>query len=136
MGAAFLGRRGTPQGSRPLPRRGPSPGQRVPAHGSQPSLPVRAGHRQGHTRPGRRPPADGQHRPGVPRPWLRGRIGCEGPGWLLRGVYGGPAALADAVAPRAHRLFTQTVVDLSAAEGQTDATQEITGVEVHWPARG
>jgi hypothetical protein len=63
-------------------------------------------------------------------------IGCDGPGWLLRGVYGGPAALADAVDPRAHHLFTQTVVDLSAAGGQTDAVQELTAVEVHWPARG
>ncbi|MEU2931049.1 DUF3710 domain-containing protein [Streptomyces sp. NPDC007251] len=63
-------------------------------------------------------------------------IGCDGPGWLLRGVYGGPAALADVVDPRAHHLFTQTVVDLSAAEGQTDATQGITEVEVHWPTRG
>ena len=60
-------------------------------------------------------------------------VGCDGPGWLLRGGYGGPAALADLVDPRAHHLFTQTVVDLSAAEGQADATQEITNLEVRWP---
>ncbi|MER5876219.1 DUF3710 domain-containing protein [Streptomyces sp. NPDC001910] len=60
-------------------------------------------------------------------------VGCDGPGWLLRGVYGGPAALADVVDLRAHHLFTQTVVDLSAAEGQADATQEITNLEVCWP---
>ncbi|WP_405860753.1 DUF3710 domain-containing protein [Streptomyces sp. NBC_01515] len=60
-------------------------------------------------------------------------IGCDGPGWLLRGSYGGPAALTDLVDPRAHHLFTQTVVDLSAAEGQADATQEITNLEIRWP---
>ncbi|WP_051878749.1 DUF3710 domain-containing protein [Streptomyces sp. NRRL B-24720] len=60
-------------------------------------------------------------------------VGCDGPGWLLRGAYGGPAALADVVDLRAHHLFTQTVVDLSAAEVQADATQEITNVEVRWP---
>lgn len=62
-------------------------------------------------------------------------IGCDGPGWLLRGFYGGPAALGDAVDPRAYHLFTQTVVDLSAAEGQTDSTEEIPEVEVRWPTR-
>ncbi|WP_392668700.1 DUF3710 domain-containing protein [Streptomyces sp. LN785] len=61
-------------------------------------------------------------------------VGCDGPGWLLRGVYGGPAALADVVDLRAHHLFTQTVVDLSAAEVQADATDEIADVEVRWPA--
>lgn len=60
-------------------------------------------------------------------------VGCDGPGWLLRGSYGGPAALTDLVDPRAHHLFTQTVVDLSAAEGQADATQEITNLEIRWP---
>jgi len=60
-------------------------------------------------------------------------VGCDGPGWLLRGGYGGPAALTDLVDPRAHHLFTQTVVDLSAAEGLLDTTQEITSLEVRWP---
>ncbi|MFD6921056.1 DUF3710 domain-containing protein [Streptomyces sp. NPDC059944] len=60
-------------------------------------------------------------------------VGCDGPGWLLRGVYGGPAALADLVDLRAHHLFTQTVVDLSAAEVQADAAQEIANLEVCWP---
>ncbi|WP_329165060.1 DUF3710 domain-containing protein [Streptomyces sp. NBC_01717] len=61
-------------------------------------------------------------------------VGCDGPGWLVRGFYGGPAALADVVDLRTHHLFTQTVVDLSAAEVQADATEEITDVEVRWPA--
>ncbi|MFF3000932.1 DUF3710 domain-containing protein [Streptomyces sp. NPDC057950] len=39
-------------------------------------------------------------------------VGCDGPGWLLRGVYGGPTALADAIDLRAYHLFTQTIVDL------------------------
>ena len=71
-------------------------------------------------------------------------VGCDGPGWLLRGGYGGPAALTDLVDPRAHHLFTQTVVDLSAAEeageaeeaeeeGHVDATAEITNLEIRWP---
>ncbi|MCI3276055.1 DUF3710 domain-containing protein [Streptomyces cylindrosporus] len=59
-------------------------------------------------------------------------FGCDGPGWLLRGGYGGPTALTDLVDPRARHLFTQTVVDLSAAEGGTD-TEEITYLEVRWP---
>lgn len=62
-------------------------------------------------------------------------LGCDGPGWLLRGVYGGPLALAEVMDPRAHHLFTQTVVDLSAAEGPTSPAQEITDVEILWPAR-
>ncbi|MET8403349.1 hypothetical protein [Streptomyces sp900116325] len=45
----------------------------------------------------------------------------------------GPAALADVVDLRAQHLFTQTVVDLSAAEVQADATQEITNLEVRRP---
>ncbi|MFG2949870.1 DUF3710 domain-containing protein [Streptomyces adustus] len=62
-------------------------------------------------------------------------VGCDGPGWLLRGGYGGPEALTDMVDPRAHYLFTQTVVDLSAAtEGPAGATQEITNLEIRWPA--
>ncbi|MEV6496639.1 DUF3710 domain-containing protein [Streptomyces prunicolor] len=62
-------------------------------------------------------------------------VGCDGPGWLLRGGYGGPAALTDLVDPRAHHLFTQTVVDLSAAEeeGHLDTTEEITNLEIRWP---
>lgn len=60
-------------------------------------------------------------------------VGCDGPGWLLRGAYVGPAALADVVDLRAHHLFTQTVVDLSAAEVHADATQEIANLEVRWP---
>ncbi|MEV0481059.1 DUF3710 domain-containing protein [Streptomyces sp. NPDC050508] len=60
-------------------------------------------------------------------------VGCDGPGWLLRGSYGGPAALTDLVDPRAHHLFTQTVVDLSAAAVHADATQEITNLEIRWP---
>ncbi|MFF1301235.1 DUF3710 domain-containing protein [Streptomyces sp. NPDC058296] len=60
-------------------------------------------------------------------------VGCDGPGWLLRGAYGGPAALADVVDLRAHHLFTQTVIDLSAAEVHADATQEITNLKVRWP---
>ncbi|MFI6662296.1 DUF3710 domain-containing protein [Streptomyces sp. NPDC050523] len=61
-------------------------------------------------------------------------VGCDGPGWLLRGAYGGPSALADVVDPRAHHLFTQAVVDLSAAANQVDAPQEITALEIRWPA--
>jgi hypothetical protein len=61
-------------------------------------------------------------------------VGCDGPGWLLRGVYGGPTAVADMVDPRAYHLFTQTVVDLSAVHGHVDATQEITELEIRWPA--
>ncbi|MFG2776967.1 DUF3710 domain-containing protein [Streptomyces prunicolor] len=62
-------------------------------------------------------------------------VGCDGPGWLLRGGYGGPEALTDLVDPRAHHLFTQTVVDLSAAaeEGHMDATEEITTLEIRRP---
>lgn len=62
-------------------------------------------------------------------------IGCDGPGWLLRGVYGGPAALADVVDLRAHHLFTRSVIDLAQADGPTDTVEEITDVEVRWPAR-
>ncbi|MFF1725714.1 DUF3710 domain-containing protein [Streptomyces sviceus] len=61
-------------------------------------------------------------------------MGCDGPGWLLRGVYGGPAALADVVDPRALHLFTQSVIDLTEAEGPTDTAEEIMAVEVRWPA--
>ena len=70
-------------------------------------------------------------------------VGCDGPGWLLRGAYGGPAALTDLVDPRAHHLFTQTVVDLSAAErpaeeaegkGHVNATAEITNLAIRRPA--
>ncbi|MFF4805446.1 DUF3710 domain-containing protein [Streptomyces sp. NPDC001351] len=60
-------------------------------------------------------------------------VGCDGPGWLLRGGYGEPSALTDLVDPRAHHLFTQTVVDLSAAEEHLDTTEEITNLEVRWP---
>lgn len=59
-------------------------------------------------------------------------VGCDGPGWLLRGAYGGPTALADVVDPRAHQLFTQTVVDLSEGEGYADPTAEITALEIRW----
>jgi hypothetical protein len=38
------------------------------------------------------------------------------------------------VDPRAYHLFTQTVVDLSAVHGHVDATQEITELEIRWPA--
>ncbi|MFF7274349.1 DUF3710 domain-containing protein [Streptomyces griseorubiginosus] len=60
---------------------------------------------------------------------------CDGPGWLLRGAYGGPSALAEVVDPRVHHLFTQTVVDLSSAEAFTGSAQEVTDVEIRWPAR-
>ncbi|MGX9888511.1 DUF3710 domain-containing protein [Streptomyces sp. NPDC002276] len=42
-------------------------------------------------------------------------VGCDGPGRLLRGGYGGPAALTDLMDPRARHLFTQTVVDFPEA---------------------
>ncbi|MEU9380790.1 DUF3710 domain-containing protein [Streptomyces sp. NPDC048279] len=55
-------------------------------------------------------------------------VGCDGPGWLLRGVYGGPKALADVIDPRAYYLFTQTIVDLPSAP--TDGAVEVTVLEV------
>lgn len=60
-------------------------------------------------------------------------FGCDGPGWLLRGVYGGPAALADVVDPRAHYLFTQTLVDLSKVESPVDMAQDIVELEIRRP---
>ncbi|MGW2828696.1 DUF3710 domain-containing protein [Streptomyces sp. NPDC001286] len=60
-------------------------------------------------------------------------FGCDGPGWLLRGVYGGPAALAEVVDPRAYYLFTQTSVDLSKVDGPVDMTQEIAELGIRWP---
>ncbi|MGC0400931.1 hypothetical protein RKD27_003575 [Streptomyces sp. SAI-126] len=44
---------------------------------------------------------------------------CDGPGWLLRCTCAWPSAPAEWVDPRVHHLFTQTVVDLSAAEDST-----------------
>ncbi|MGW0831988.1 DUF3710 domain-containing protein [Streptomyces prunicolor] len=58
-------------------------------------------------------------------------VGCDGPGWLLRGALRGPEALAAVVEPRVRHLFTQTVVDLSAAPPA--ATEEVTAVEIRWP---
>ncbi|MEU0414047.1 DUF3710 domain-containing protein [Streptomyces griseorubiginosus] len=60
---------------------------------------------------------------------------CDGPGWLLRGTHGGPSVPAEAVDPRVQHLFTQTVVDLSSAEDSTGPAQEVTEVEIRWPAR-
>ncbi|MER5429825.1 DUF3710 domain-containing protein [Streptomyces sp. NPDC002588] len=60
-------------------------------------------------------------------------IGCDGPGWLLRGTLAGPTALAEAVDPRVHHLFTQTVVDLPAPDGREATSQEFEPVDVHWP---
>ncbi|MEU9174663.1 DUF3710 domain-containing protein [Streptomyces sp. NPDC048420] len=57
-------------------------------------------------------------------------LGCDGPGWLLRGLFRGPDALAEVVDPRVHLLFTQTVVDLPPA---ADAALEGTVVEVTMP---
>jgi hypothetical protein len=59
---------------------------------------------------------------------------CDGPGWLLRCTCAWPSAPAEWVDPRVHHLFTQTVVDLSAAEDSTGPAQEITAVEIRWPA--
>jgi hypothetical protein len=62
-------------------------------------------------------------------------VACDGPGWLLRGTCGGSSVLAEVVDPRVHHLFTQTVVDLSAAEDSAGSAQEVTDVEIRWPAR-
>ncbi|MFI8072863.1 DUF3710 domain-containing protein [Streptomyces sp. NPDC086033] len=58
-------------------------------------------------------------------------LGCDGPGWLLRGLFRGPDALAEVVDPRVHHLFTQTVVDLPPA--LADAAPDGTVVEVTMP---
>jgi hypothetical protein len=57
-------------------------------------------------------------------------MGCDGPGWLLRGVLAGPTALSGAFDPRAHHLFTQTVVDLSATDRRDATEEEIVAVDV------
>jgi hypothetical protein len=64
--------------------------------------------------------------------YLTRLMGCDGPGWLLRGVYRGAEALADVVDPRAYHLFTQTVVDLS--DLAVDDSEEVTAVDVRWPS--
>ncbi|MCI3272182.1 DUF3710 domain-containing protein [Streptomyces cylindrosporus] len=60
-------------------------------------------------------------------------LGCDGPGWLLRGLFRGPDALAEVVDPRAHHLFTQTVVALPPAaqdDGEEGTAVEVTVAEV------
>ncbi|MEV6479798.1 DUF3710 domain-containing protein [Streptomyces sp. NPDC051576] len=59
-------------------------------------------------------------------------VGCDGPGWLLRGSYGGPAALTDVVDPRFYHLFTQTIVDLPPPTAED--TAEVAEVEVTMPS--
>ncbi|MFE2213702.1 DUF3710 domain-containing protein [Streptomyces canus] len=58
-------------------------------------------------------------------------LGCDGPGWLLRGLFRGPDALTEVVDPRVHHLLTQTVVDLPPAAA--DAAPDGTVVEVTMP---
>lgn len=59
-------------------------------------------------------------------------IGCDGPGWLLRGMFSGPQALTETTDLRLHHFFTQTVVDLRA--GAAHETEEMIAAEVRWPA--
>ncbi|AUH43222.1 DUF3710 domain-containing protein [Streptomyces sp. CMB-StM0423] len=44
-------------------------------------------------------------------------VGCDGPGWILRGMMSGIGAMAAVIDLRIHFLFTHTVVDLRARDG-------------------
>lgn len=44
-------------------------------------------------------------------------VGCDGPGWILRGMMSGAGAMSDIIDARIHFLFTHTVVDLRDPEG-------------------
>ncbi len=55
-------------------------------------------------------------------------VGCEGPGWLLRGVLTGPYADAEAVAEPLRTMFVGTVVDLRETRAEPDAP-----VPLKWP---
>lgn len=43
-------------------------------------------------------------------------IGCDGPGWILRGIESGIGASSDVIDGRIHFLFTNTVIDMRNAD--------------------
>ncbi|WBB63352.1 DUF3710 domain-containing protein [Streptomyces sp. WMMC500] len=55
-------------------------------------------------------------------------VGCDGPGWILRGIESGIGASSDVIDGRIHFLFTNTVVNLSDADCVTGGA-----LVLRWP---
>ncbi|MFW6689446.1 DUF3710 domain-containing protein [Streptomyces sp. MAR4 CNX-425] len=55
-------------------------------------------------------------------------VGCDGPGWILRGIESGIGVSSDVIDGRIHFFFTNTVVDLRDADYATGGA-----VVLRWP---